>query len=255
MPGALVPARRSSQLLPSTKPMLSARRSTLGVPHTQSSWPAASETAMTASQSRAAWPSTSSSSGKTRGERVGLTVVAQGVGGQRDRRLDPVDLDPRRGRAHPGVGHVGAHTAALDRLRRRCHDAIVHTRRAGPTVPMASGLFRVCAEGVVKSPNEAHHEGTCRGPPRAARGPATAPREEPRCRCHDEPPSFPTACPCSHGAGTAAPARAPASWRWPPSSPASDGATTRRARTRCSPRWPGASTTCSTTRAASGSAR
>jgi hypothetical protein len=54
MPGAFVPANRSSQLLPSTKPMASARRSTLGVPHTHSSWPAASDTAITASQSRAA---------------------------------------------------------------------------------------------------------------------------------------------------------------------------------------------------------
>ena len=80
MPGALVPASRSSQLLPSTKPIDSARRSTLGVPHTQSSWPEASETAMTASQSRAAWPSTSSSSGKTARQRVRLAVVAQGVG-------------------------------------------------------------------------------------------------------------------------------------------------------------------------------
>ena len=65
MPGALVPASRSSQLLPSTKPMDSARRSMLGVPHTHSSCPAASETAITASQSRAACPRTSSRRGKT----------------------------------------------------------------------------------------------------------------------------------------------------------------------------------------------
>ena len=65
-PGALVPARRSSQLLPATKPIVSARRSVAGVPHTQSSWPSASETAITASQSRAACPRTSSSSGNTR---------------------------------------------------------------------------------------------------------------------------------------------------------------------------------------------
>ena len=66
MPGALVPAIRSSQLEPSTKPIFSALRSVDGVPQTQSSWPAASLTAMIAPHSRAAWPSTSSSSGKTR---------------------------------------------------------------------------------------------------------------------------------------------------------------------------------------------
>ncbi len=65
MPGALVPANRSSQFEPSTKPIDSAVRSTWGWPQTQSSWAEASETAMIASQSRAAWPSTSSSSGKT----------------------------------------------------------------------------------------------------------------------------------------------------------------------------------------------
>ena len=65
MPGALVPASRSSQFDPSTKPIVSAARRTAGLPHTHSSCPAASETAMIASQSRAACPSTSSSSGNT----------------------------------------------------------------------------------------------------------------------------------------------------------------------------------------------
>lgn len=78
-PGALVPAIRSSQLLPSTKPIDSALRSVLGAPHTHSSWPAASPMAMTASQSRTAWPSTSSSSGKTR---------ASGCASRRLRRSD-----------------------------------------------------------------------------------------------------------------------------------------------------------------------
>ena len=54
MPGALVPASRSSQLLPSMKPIASARRNALGDPQTHNSCPAASETAMMASQSRAA---------------------------------------------------------------------------------------------------------------------------------------------------------------------------------------------------------
>jgi len=44
VPGALVPASRSSQLLPSTKPIDSAPRKRLGEPQTQSSCPAASET-------------------------------------------------------------------------------------------------------------------------------------------------------------------------------------------------------------------
>ena len=47
--------------------------------------------------------------GEHLGQRVGRAVVAQGVVRQRDRRLDPVGLDPGRGRAHPGVGHLGAH--------------------------------------------------------------------------------------------------------------------------------------------------
>ena len=85
MPGALVPASRSSQLLPSTKPMCSARRSTLGVPQTQSSWPEASETAMTASQSRAAWPEHVVEQREDPRQRVRLAVVAQRIGGQRDR--------------------------------------------------------------------------------------------------------------------------------------------------------------------------
>ncbi|WP_281286132.1 hypothetical protein [Lapillicoccus jejuensis] len=37
VPGALVPATRSSQVKPSTKPIRSARRSVAGVPHTHSS--------------------------------------------------------------------------------------------------------------------------------------------------------------------------------------------------------------------------
>src|SRR5450756_1706701 len=65
MPGALVPASRSSQLLPSTKPIDSARRNNPGEPQIQSSCPPASETAMIESQSRAAWPRTSSSRGNT----------------------------------------------------------------------------------------------------------------------------------------------------------------------------------------------
>ena len=109
MPGALVPASRSSQLLPSTKPIDSARRSTRGVPQTHSSWPAASETAMIASHSRAAWPSTSSSSGKTCASGCASRWSRRVVLAQGDRRLDPVGLDPGGGRAHPGVGHLGPH--------------------------------------------------------------------------------------------------------------------------------------------------
>lgn len=63
VPGALVPATRSSQFEPSTKPMVSALRKVAGGPLTQSSCPASSLSASNASQARAACPSTSSSNG------------------------------------------------------------------------------------------------------------------------------------------------------------------------------------------------
>ena len=108
MPGALVPASRSSQLLPSTKPMDSARRSMLGVPHTHSSCPAASETAITASQSRAAWPSTSSRRGKTWASGWASRWSRRASSGSVIGRLDPVGLDTGGRRAHPRVGDLGA---------------------------------------------------------------------------------------------------------------------------------------------------
>jgi hypothetical protein len=68
---------------------------------------------MTASQARAAWPSTSSSRGKTPRQRVRFAVVAEGIPGQRDRGVDGVDLHAGCGRAQPRVGDVGADLAAV----------------------------------------------------------------------------------------------------------------------------------------------
>ena len=43
-------------------------------------------------------------------ERMGLTVVAQGVTGQGDRGVDGVGVHARGGRAKPRLGHLGSHT-------------------------------------------------------------------------------------------------------------------------------------------------
>ena len=64
VPGALVPAWASSHWAPSTNEIASAFLSTPVEPDTHSSCPCSSATAMTASHSCAAWPSTSDSSGK-----------------------------------------------------------------------------------------------------------------------------------------------------------------------------------------------
>ena len=204
---------------------------------------------MTASQSRAAWPSTSSSSGKTRASGCASRWSRRASAGSVIGRVDRVDLHAGGGRAHPRVGHVGADPAALGLgcastgMRRLC----THVRRRRQECTRSHSTTAVHRVGQ-KGWSSGRFRRTMKEP---AAGSFEGKSEE--RRCHDEPPSCPTACRCCHAAATAAPARARASWRWPPSSRVSGGATTRRARIPCWPRWRAASTTCSTRRTGSAS--
>ena len=109
VPGALVPAWRSSHCAPSTNPIDSARRSTAGLPRTQSSRPRSSATASTLSQSSAASAGHVVQQREDLGQRVLGPVVGEQVRRQRDGWRAAVRVHARRRRPQPRVGDHPSH--------------------------------------------------------------------------------------------------------------------------------------------------
>ena len=116
MPGALVPANRSSQFEPSTKPIALGGAQHLrvaadpeqlgaGVGDRHDRVAVAGGLAEHVVEQR-----------EDLGQRVRLAVVTQRVVGQRDRRLGVVGAHPGRGRAVPGLRDLRAHAPVTDHL-------------------------------------------------------------------------------------------------------------------------------------------